>query len=184
MTAFAVKARLSKGTKGFEKFVLSGLALCSNGAWLALSRLRAAGSACAANEPEGTSAIDPADKQTLICKNGTFMRLAAFQSNFVLKFTQELQFSNAPQQVSKPICDEPRAGLNTDPATNANVAPKPLIILNSENEALPIQANATFSGINRFAVDNGTSWSVHLERSADSATLEGLTLVSVYCHYP
>jgi hypothetical protein len=156
-----------------------GLAICQAGKWLALNRLRSAGQPCPAGEGEGTSALDPADKQALVCLRGTYMRVAAFHSNFALISTQELRFESDPISVTKPVCSDPR-GSNPDPA----LTPQALIVLNVENESLPIQADATLSGINRYAVDSGPAWTVHLERSSDNATLPGLILASLYCYYP
>jgi hypothetical protein len=157
-----------------------GMAMCNGTVWLALNRFRQAGAACPPGEGEGTSATDLADKQALICKQGVYQRVAALTSNFVLMFTQELQYTagGAPQVVNKPVCQAPRGALAT-PGT----APQPLIVLMAQSEASATDA-ASVSGLNRFAVDTGGAWQTHLERSFDGATVAGVTLAGVYCLYP
>jgi hypothetical protein len=158
-----------------------GLAMCAGGQWLAINRFRSAGSVCGPGEGEGTSATDIGDKQTLICRGGVYQRLGALQTNFVLVRTDQLVFTAAggPLRVNKPSCQDPRAG-----QTNAATAPQALIVLTAQSEASATDA-VSLSGVNRFAVDNGDgTWTAHLERSFDNATVAGVSVAMVYCLYP
>jgi hypothetical protein len=170
-----------------------GLAWCNAGQWQALQRFKAAGEPCTA-ATEGASAIDPVDQQTLICKNGSFLRTSALLSNFVLTQTTSLQLATGPVNVPKPNC--PSLGSQASPAS---LSPEPLIILTPSSEDPPVNAAAggvatgggvggatttnSLSGINRFAVDAGNAWSVHLEKSSDNSPLQGSLIASVYCWY-
>jgi hypothetical protein len=158
-----------------------GLAVCVGGQWLGVTRLRSAGRACGPGEGEGTTAMDGADKQTLICRSGVYQRLSALQTGFVLVRSEELVFTLAggPITVGKPSCADPRAG-----QTSAATVPQALIVLTAQSEASATDATST-SGVNRFAVDNGNgTWSAHLERSFDNATVAGVSVALVYCLYP
>ena len=149
-----------------------GLALCSGGRWVAMQRLRTAGSACAATE-EGALATDPADRQGLICRRGVYWRSAALLSDFVLVQTLDIQVATQPVVVAKPQC----------PSAAGTTEPEALIILTPNNEDAAAEGSGIVSGINRFAVDNGSTWTVHLERSSDGAVLPGTLIALVYCLY-
>jgi hypothetical protein len=87
--------------------------------------------------------------------------------------------AGGPLRVSKPSCQDPRAG-----QTNAATAPQALIVLTAQSEASATDA-VSLSGVNRFAVDNGDgTWTAHLERSSDAVTVEGISVAMVYCLYP
>jgi hypothetical protein len=157
-----------------------GLAFCSEGRWMGINRFRQAGSACSAAE-EGAAATDLANRQGLICRNGTYLRTSALLSNFVLVQTLEIQVTTGPVVVDKPLC----------PVSGGTTAPDPLIILTANSEDAPTEVTSTgagastitLAGISRYAVDNGDTWTVHLQRSSNGTVLPGLLIASVYCFY-
>ena len=157
-----------------------GLAYCAAGRWRPVGRFRPAGTPCPATE-SGATATDPTDGQGLICRNGSYLRTAALLSNFVLVQTLQIPITTGPEVVTKPVC----------PAAGGGAGAEPLIILTANSEDAPIEmtnvgsdtVSTTLSGIKRFAEDNGTTWTVHLQRSSDDVVLQGLLIASVYCWY-
>lgn len=151
----------------FAGLVGGGMATCAAGRWTAVSRAGTAGVACTMS---GAYATDQTDGQGLICRNGIYVRTAALLSNFVLASTMSASDGTV---LAKPVCPD-----------TGGAPPQPLIILVPANEDPSVVAPATVSGINRFAVDNGTDWTAHLQRSVDGASLPGTMIANMYCWYP
>ncbi|MEY4561924.1 MAG: hypothetical protein RLZZ618_1201, partial [Pseudomonadota bacterium] len=153
----------------YASLVGGGLAVCTAGRWSAGMRSASAGTACVT---PGAYATDPADQQGLICREGVYMRTAALLSSFVLVQTLSITLTTDAVVVPKPTCA----------ATGGNAA-QALIILTGNNEDAAFRAPNVISGINRYALDDGASWRVVLERSADASILPGTMIASVYCYY-
>ena len=145
------------------------IAICIDGRWAVSVRFSSAGAQCVST---GVTATDINDRQALICRHGVFHRTAALLSNFSLVDTLALDMTRGSVRVLKPNC-VPSGGASADA----------LIILSPNNEDVPFIGGSTISGINRYAVDEGVSWLVVLERSADHAALAGSLIAHVYCHY-
>ena len=145
------------------------LAACVNARWTVSSRFGAAGAVCPS---AGVPATDVNDGQALLCRSGRYLRASALTSSFVLVNTLALQLSAGPVQVAKPAC-----------ADSGSTTALPLIIVTPNNEDVPATASGVFSGVNRYAVDQGDTWLVVLSRAADAAPLGGNVVASIYCYF-
>lgn len=151
----------------FATMATGGLATCQGGRWTAVSRTSTAGAACA---QAGAQATDATDGQGLICRGGVYVRTGTLLSNFVLAGTAAASDGTV---IAKPAC-----------SASGGLPSQPLIILTPSNEDPPIVGGVTVSGINRYAVDNGASWTAHLQRASDGSALPGTMIASLYCWYP
>lgn len=145
------------------------LAVCINGRWVVPLRFSRAGTQCISN---GTAATDFEDRQALICRQGVFVRTSTLLSNFSLVNTLALDMTRGSVRVAKPNC-----------TPSGSAAADALIILSPNNEDVPFVNGPAISGINRYAVDEGATWLVVLERSADREPLGGSLIAQIYCHY-
>jgi hypothetical protein len=160
----------------------------SAGKWVPLQRFRAAGWPCGSAlpagstpEPEGGSAIDPQDHQSLVCRKNQYRRTSAMTSDMVLQDTIKLTLVPGDPEhngfVNKPRCADSGAG---------NVG-QPRIMLASLEEASlgSYPSSIMVSGVTRHVSDESpTQWQVHLERATDKTPLAGTAVVSVFCVYP
>jgi len=146
------------------------LVVCIGGRWTIGFRMSRAGASCTL---DGMSATDLDDRQSLICRQGSFVRTSALISNFTLVNSMALNMSGGAVRVLKPTCN-PSGGR----------AAEALIILSPNNEDVPAVGASTISGINRFAIDEGDAWTVVLERSSDRMPMAGNLIALIYCHYP
>ena len=158
---------LASGTTEVAALASGGVATCSGGVWTAAGRSGTVGGAC--TQP-GSLATDPFSGTALFCRNGQWVKLSAFTSSFVLVGTYEVSDGSS---VSKPSCQ----------ASGGSASPQSLIVLIPGNEGPPTDGT-NLLGINRYSVDVGASWTVHLETGATGRTLAGTELAHVYCYYP
>jgi len=160
----------STGGTGLGATIDQSLALCVNGRWTVALKLSRAGDQCATN---GSVATDVNDRQSLICRLGVFVRTSALLSNFSLVNTLALNMGGGAMRVAKPNC-----------TVSGGAAADALIIVTPNNEDVPSVGGTAVSGVNRYAIDEGESWLVVLERAADRAALSGNLIAQIYCHYP
>lgn len=140
---------------------------CQNGVWTPLgARVVAANGACTV---AGESAIDSTG-QTMICKQsgggpgGFFIPAKNLTSDFVFLASSLVTDGSV---VPKPTC-----------ATVGATPGVALIFVIGQTEG---SSDAAF---NRYAVDNGASWTVRLKRGDDSTALAGASaLAQQYCYY-
>ena len=147
---------------------------CQNGAWTVFGGRRAVpaaacGPAAVPPSTAGEMAVD-ANGQTLVCKqrgaagNGFWVPVRFLLSDFVfLASTQVVDGDVVP----KPTC-----------ATLGGTTGTPLVFLIAQNEASPDIA------FNRYAVDNGPSWTIRLKQGDNATSLvSGSALAQQYCFY-
>jgi len=146
------------------------LAICINGRWVVAFKFSRAGTQCGSN---GAEATDIDDRQSLTCRQGIFVRTSTLLSSFSLVNTLALNMIGGAVRVEKPNCNP-----------SGSVAADALIILSPNNEDVPAVGGSVISGINRYAIDEGPSWLVVLERSADRGAMGGSLIAQIYCHYP
>lgn len=147
---------------------------CQSGTWTALgARLAVPSTQCGPSvvppSTAGETAVD-ANGQTLVCKqrgaagNGFWVPIRFLLSDFV--FLASTQVTDGAV-VPKPTC-----------ATLGGTTGTPLIFLVAQNEASPDLA------FNRYAVDNGVSWTVRLKQGDNATSLvNGSALAQQYCFY-
>ena len=89
-------------------------------------------------------------------------------------------------QTATPAAPAADGAIMARPACSASggAPAQPLIILVAGNEDPPVVAGLTVSGINRYAVDNGASWTAHLQKASDGSALPGSMIAQLYCWYP
>ena len=140
---------------------------CQGGVWTPLgARVVAANAACAV---AGEYAIDLTG-QAMVCKQtgggpgGFFVPARYLLSDFVFLASSLVVDGSV---VPKPVC-----------ATVGGTTGTALIFVIGQTEG---SADGAF---NRYAVDNGASWTVRLKRGDDSTSLAGAAaLAQQYCHY-
>lgn len=141
--------------------------VCQNGAWVPLgARVVTAGSACATG---GEQAVD-ATGQTMFCKpvgsagGGYFVAAKYLMSDFVFIASSLVTDGSV---VAKPTC-----------AVVGSSAGQPLIFVMGQTEG------SSDGAFNRYAVDAGSSWTVHLKRGDDATALNGASALAMqYCYY-
>ena len=140
---------------------------CQGGVWVALgSRVVAANSSCTV---AGESAIDTSG-QMMVCKQagggpgGFFVPAKNMFSDFVFLASS---FVTDGSVVTKPVC-----------AAFSGSTGLPLIFVIGQTEGTPDGA------LNRYAVDNGGSWTIRLKSGNDTSSLVGASaLAQQYCFY-
>jgi prepilin-type N-terminal cleavage/methylation domain-containing protein len=140
---------------------------CQNGFWVPLgARVVTANSACTIG---GEYAID-ASGQAMVCKpvgsggGGFFVAAKYLLSDFVFVASSLV---NDGTVITKPSC-----------ATVGSTAGVALIFL------IPQTEGSSDGAFNRYAVDNGATWTVRLKRGDDSTALDGgAALAAQYCYY-
>jgi hypothetical protein len=141
--------------------------VCQNGFWVPLgARVVTASSACSIG---GEYAID-ASGQAMVCKpvgsggGGYFVAAKYLLSDFVFVASSLVTDGTV---ISKPSC-----------ATVGSTPGVALIFL------IPQTEGSSDGAFNRYAVDNGASWTVRLKRGDDSTALDGgAALAAQYCYY-
>jgi len=182
----------------------NGLVLCSGGAWRAIVTQSAVGQACA---PTGSFAQQ--DGAALICQNGIYVPLAKFTLTGVAGATcstigviavdvassvelmchanpaggsaiwfrlndlvSNLQFISSYQVVDQQVIYKSVCG------TTAGYSGKPSLVI------IPSAEGSTNSTFNRYAIDNGPSWTVYLRDSTGTALAGANAIAMLYCYYP
>lgn len=184
--------------------VNAGLVLCSGGAWRAIVTQSAVGQACA---PAGSFAQQ--DGAALICQNGIYVPLSKFTLTGVAgaacstigfvsvdvatsvqlichanpaggsaiwfrlnDLLSNLQFIASYQVVDLQSINKSACG------TTAGYSGKPSLNLIGSTEG---STNSTF---NRYAIDNGSTWTVYLRDSTGTPLAGASAIAMLYCYYP
>lgn len=143
------------------RFVDGTLAQCFGGLWRVAMRFGAHGTACPA---DGLLATDPSNGEGMICKAGAWTRLSSLMSAMVMK-TSTLVGDGAV--ISKPYCQP----------TGPNW-PQALLFV------IPQTEGSDDGSFNRFADDNGASWTVRLKKGSTLPLVGATALAAAYCYYP
>ncbi len=141
--------------------------VCQNGFWVPFgARVVASGSACTVG---GEYAIDSTG-QAMVCKpvgsggGGYFVAAKHLLSDFVFIASSLVTDGTV---IAKPSC----ATVGTTPGSA-------LIFIVAQTEG------SSDGAFNRYAVDNGSNWTVRLKRGDDSTALNGASALAMqYCYY-
>jgi hypothetical protein len=182
----------------------NGLVLCSAGAWRAIVTQADAGDACA---PEG--ALAQSSGAALLCRNGHYVPLTSFANTGVSgqacatagmtavdtatngtllcranpkggsllwyrlqDLTGHMQFVDSGLAADSQVIAKPSCG------STVGYAGQPAIILIASAEG---SSDASF---NRYAVDNGASWTVYLRDNTGAPLGGGAAIAQLFCYYP
>ncbi|MDP3136990.1 MAG: prepilin-type N-terminal cleavage/methylation domain-containing protein, partial [Burkholderiaceae bacterium] len=148
--------------------VPGALLSCQSGVWTPVgARLASPDMACPTAGELGIAATG----QALVCKayggsaGGFFVPASHLLSDFVFLASSRVTDGDT---VPKPVC-----------ATVGGHAGTPLVFLLAQTEG------TSDGAFNRYAIDQGTSWTVRLTRGDDASALSGASaLAHQYCHYP
>lgn len=190
--------------------LVTGLLLCTGGAWRPVVTQAAAGQACS---PEGTLA--QADGAALLCRGGTYVALTSFlRRGAAGQACSDIAATATDLATGATILCRPNpAGgaamwyrvndltsnlqwIESVEAVDGQVIAKPPCGFSAGYTGqaaivlTPMAEGSTDASFSRFAVDNGGSWTVFLRDSAggvlqgSSASGSASALAQQYCYYP
>lgn len=150
---------------GIEMAALTtgGLATCTAGRWVAISRNAVANTPCGT---PGAIATDSASGASVICRGGVWLPTNSLMSSFVLMATTRVSHGSA---VAPPSCPG-----------GAAARAEALLILTPTNDGVPING-VYMNSVNRYA-DAG--WVVHIEMGDGTPISESTAIAHSYCWYP
>ena len=163
MVAPATPSNLA-ATTALAALTNGGLASCVNGVWIAITRIAAPGSSCAA---AGLSALSSVDGRALMCKTGVYIQQSDLFSSFVLM--SKLRVSDG-FLVDKPVCGQLGSGFGQGvPVLTAQIETS-----NTANGA---------GSFDRRVEVSGSQWLIVLKDRNGQPLTGNEGLLQSYCYY-
>jgi hypothetical protein len=188
----------------------TGLVLCSSGAWRAIVTQASAGQSCS---PEGTTA--QANGVALLCRGGSYVAMTSFlrRANTGSACAEAGAMAVDVATGAAVLCRGNPAGgtllwyraqdlasnlqwIRSQEVVDGQVVPKPTCGSSAGYSGqaavmlTPMAEGSSDASFSRYAVDNGSSWTVFLRDSAGnvlqahSASGSATALAQQYCYYP